>query len=80
LKFVLAQIEDQTMKRSRFSEDQIIAVLKEQEAGVWRRRAMRQAQRRSSSLNLPERATNPPETNSALDKNGAQRQNKNRRC
>jgi putative transposase len=34
LKFVLAQIEGQTMKRSRFSEEQIIAILKEQEAGV----------------------------------------------
>jgi len=34
LKFVLAQPEDQNMKRSRFSEEQIIGVLKEHEAGV----------------------------------------------
>jgi putative transposase len=34
LKFVLAQHEDQNMKRSRFSEEQIIAILREHEAGV----------------------------------------------
>jgi len=34
LKFVLAQREDQKMKRNRFSEEQIIGILKEQEAGV----------------------------------------------
>lgn len=34
LKFVLAQLEDQNMKRSRFSEEQIIAILKEHEAGL----------------------------------------------
>jgi putative transposase len=34
LKFVLAHFEDQNMKRSRFSEEQIIAILKEQESGV----------------------------------------------
>jgi putative transposase len=34
LKFVLAQPEDQNMKRSRFSEEQIIGILKEHEAGV----------------------------------------------
>ena len=34
MKFVLAQAEDQNMKRSRFSEEQIIGILKEQEAGV----------------------------------------------
>jgi len=34
LKFVLAQLEDQNMKRSRFSEEQIIEILKEHEAGV----------------------------------------------
>ena len=34
MKFVLAQLEDQSMKRSRFSEEQIIAILKEHEAGV----------------------------------------------
>jgi putative transposase len=34
LKFVLAHCEDQNMKRSRFSEQQIMAILKEQEAGV----------------------------------------------
>ena len=32
--FVLAHREDQDMKRSRFSEEQIIGILKEQEAGV----------------------------------------------
>jgi putative transposase len=34
LKFVLAQLEDQKMKRSRFSAEQIIGILKEQEAGL----------------------------------------------
>ena len=34
MKFVLAQLEDQNMKRSRFSEEQIIAILKEHEAGL----------------------------------------------
>jgi putative transposase len=34
LEFVLAQLEDQSMKRSRFSEEQIIGVLKEHEAGI----------------------------------------------
>jgi putative transposase len=34
LKFVLAQNEDQNMKRSRYSEEQIIGILKEQEAGI----------------------------------------------
>jgi putative transposase len=34
LKFVLAQDKDQSMKRSRFSEEQIIGILKEHEAGV----------------------------------------------
>ena len=34
MKFVLAQLEDQNMKLSRFSEEQIIAILKEQEAGL----------------------------------------------
>jgi putative transposase len=34
LKFALAQQEDQSMKRSRFSEEQIIGILKEREAGV----------------------------------------------
>src|ERR1700751_6169735 len=34
LKFALAQQEDQSMKRSRFSEEQIIGILKENEAGV----------------------------------------------
>ena len=34
MKFVLAQLDDQNMKRSRFSEEQIIAILKEQEAGL----------------------------------------------
>jgi putative transposase len=34
LKFVLAQREDQNMKRSRFAEEQIIGILKEHEAGV----------------------------------------------
>jgi hypothetical protein len=32
LKFALAQDEDQSMKRSRFSEEQIIGILKEHEA------------------------------------------------
>ena len=34
MKFVLAHREDQDMKRSRFSEEQIIGILKEHEAGV----------------------------------------------
>jgi putative transposase len=34
LKFALAQDEDQSMKRNRFTEEQIIRILKEHEAGV----------------------------------------------
>jgi putative transposase len=34
LKFVLAHDKDRSMKRSRFSEEQIIGILKEHEAGV----------------------------------------------
>jgi putative transposase len=34
LEFALAQREDQSMKRGRFSEEQIIGILKEHEAGV----------------------------------------------
>jgi putative transposase len=34
LKFVLAQPEDQNVKRSRFMEEQIIGILNEHEAGV----------------------------------------------
>ena len=34
MKFVLAQLEDQNMKRSRFCEEQILAILKEHEAGL----------------------------------------------
>jgi putative transposase len=34
LKFALAQDEDQSMKRNRFTEEQIIGNLKEHEAGV----------------------------------------------
>jgi putative transposase len=34
LKFALAHDEHQRMKRSRFSKEQIIGILKEQEAGV----------------------------------------------
>jgi putative transposase len=34
LKFALAHNKDQSMKRSRFSEEQIIGILKEHEAGV----------------------------------------------
>ena len=34
LKFLLAHDEDQSMKRSRFSEEQIIGILKEHEASV----------------------------------------------
>jgi len=37
LKFVLAQLEDQKMKRGLFSEEQIIAILKEHEAGLLNR-------------------------------------------
>ena len=33
MKFVLGQLEGQNMKRGRFSEEQIIAILKEHEAG-----------------------------------------------
>lgn len=33
-KFVLAHDKDQNMKRNRFSEEQIIGILKEHEAGV----------------------------------------------
>ena len=36
--------------------------------GAWRR-AMREAQRQNPPLHLPDRAPQPPETNSALDKN-----------
>jgi putative transposase len=34
LKFVLAYREDQNMRRSRFTEEQIIGILKEHEAGI----------------------------------------------
>ena len=34
MKFVLAHDKDQSMKRSRFTEEQIIGILKEHEAGV----------------------------------------------
>ncbi len=34
MKFALAQDKDQSIKRSRFSEEQIIGILKEHEAGV----------------------------------------------
>ena len=34
MKFVLAHDKDQIMKRSRFSQEQIIGILKEHEAGV----------------------------------------------
>ena len=34
LKFVLAHDKDQSMKRNRFSEEQIIGILNEHEAGV----------------------------------------------
>jgi putative transposase len=34
LKFALAQDKDQSMKRSRLTEEQIIGILKEHEAGV----------------------------------------------
>jgi putative transposase len=48
LKFVLAQLEDQNMARSRFSEEQSIAILKEQEAGLpvadlWRKHGVSDA-------------------------------------
>jgi hypothetical protein len=33
LKFALAHDEDQSMKRNRFTEEQIIGILKEHEAG-----------------------------------------------
>jgi putative transposase len=36
LKFALAHVEDQSMKRIRFTEEQIIGILKEHEAGVMR--------------------------------------------
>ena len=34
MKFALAQDEDQSMKRNRFTEEHIIGILKEHEAGV----------------------------------------------
>lgn len=34
MKFVLAELDDQSMKRSRFSAEQINAILKEHEAGL----------------------------------------------
>ena len=34
MKFALAQDEDQSMKRNRFTEEQITGILKEHEAGV----------------------------------------------
>lgn len=34
MKFALAQDEDQSMKRNRFKEEQIIGILKEHEVGV----------------------------------------------
>jgi putative transposase len=34
LKFALADQEDQSMKRSRFSEEQTIGILKEHKAGI----------------------------------------------
>jgi putative transposase len=34
LKFALAHDKDQSMKRNRFTEEQIIGILKEHEAGV----------------------------------------------
>ena len=34
MKFALAQDEDQSIKRKRFTEEQIIGILKEHEAGV----------------------------------------------
>ncbi len=34
MKFVLARREDQNMRRSRFTEEQIIGILKEHEAGI----------------------------------------------
>ena len=34
MKFALAHDEDQSMKRNRFTEEQIIGILKEHEAGV----------------------------------------------
>jgi putative transposase len=48
LKFALAQDENQSMKRSRFTEEQIIGVLKEHEASVsvadlWRKHGLSDA-------------------------------------
>ena len=34
MKFALAQLEDQSMRRSHLTEEQIIGILKEHEAGV----------------------------------------------
>lgn len=34
MKYVLAHDKDQSMERNRFSEEQIIGILKEREAGV----------------------------------------------
>jgi hypothetical protein len=72
------------MKRSRFSEEQVIGILKEHEAGVSvadlstrdgrSRCAMPMAPRQRPSLHPPSRAKPPPETNSELDRNWGQRQ------